>query len=76
MLPEGLLRVEKEQANEARAFCDSGQPEPVEAVAVTAVAGPSPGGTGKGRHLRGLEGAGHIHHQSVFSRGIGSISGG
>ena len=48
----------------------------MKAVAVTAVTGPSPGGAGKERHLRALEGAGHTHHQSVFSRGIGSISGG
>ena len=47
--PEDLLRVSwgKNRLTQARAFCDSGQLEPVEAVVVT---------------VRGLESAGHIHH--------------
>lgn len=57
--PEDLLRVSwgKNRLTWARAFCDSGQLEPVEAVVVAVVKR-----AGKEWHLRGLESAGHIHH--------------
>ena len=62
--PEDLLRVSwrKNRLTWARVFCDSAQLEPVEAAVVAAVTGSSTGRAGKERHLRGLEGAGHIHH--------------